>query len=85
MKMNVLLTTTSFQDTPGKHHNKLNSYDFNIIYRRGPLTENQMLGLIENIDALICGDDIISNKVIEKGKKSKLKVISNFSLHWPLA
>ena len=44
--MKILLTTTSFQDTPGAHHALLASSGFTIIPARGPLNEAQMLTLI---------------------------------------
>ena len=78
--MNILLTTTSFQDTPGKHHDLLDSLNFNVIKLRGPLSEKQMLDCIDDIDGIICGDDFITDKVISKGKKSKLKIISKYGI-----
>ena len=35
--MKILLTTTSFQDSFGKHHDFLNSLNWNIDYLRGPV------------------------------------------------
>jgi len=35
----VLLTTTSFQDTPGIHHDMLAKAGFEIVRERGPLPE----------------------------------------------
>ena len=49
--MRVLLTTTSFQDTPGPHHELLENAGFELIRERGPLTESRMLELVGNIDA----------------------------------
>ena len=37
----VLLTTTSFQDTPGIHHDMLASAGFEIVRERGPLPESR--------------------------------------------
>ena len=34
--MKILLTTTSFQDTPGIHHDLLNSQDWDIWHLRYP-------------------------------------------------
>ena len=44
--MKVLLTTTSFQDTPGPHHDKLLDAGFELICERGPLPESKMLQLV---------------------------------------
>ncbi|MDA9827698.1 NAD(P)-binding domain-containing protein [Flavobacteriaceae bacterium] len=78
--MRILLTSTSFQDTPGKHQDLLNAQNYDIVSHRGPLKEKKMLEIIENIDGLICGDDEITNEVIEKGLKSKLKIISKYGV-----
>ena len=37
--MRILLTTTSYQDTPGKHHDLLASTGWEVVRDRGPLTE----------------------------------------------
>ena len=62
----ILLTTTSFQDTPGKHHELLDSQGYEIVRQRGPLSEEQMLELAGDFDAFLCGDDAITAEVIEK-------------------
>lgn len=38
------------------------------------LSENQLIKIINNYDAIICGDDKITNKVIKKAKKLKVIV-----------
>ncbi len=75
----VLLTTTSFQDTPGKHHDFLEEQGWEILKARGPLPETEMLNLVEGIDAMICGDDAITRAVIEKGLPT-LKCISKYGI-----
>ena len=77
--MKVLLTTTSFQDTPGPHHDLLKNAGFNLICERGPLTESRMLELVGDIDAFLCGDDDITQSVIDKSLP-KLKVISKYGI-----
>jgi D-3-phosphoglycerate dehydrogenase len=75
----ILLTSTSFQDTPGKHQNLLYSQvGLKIDALRGPIKENQLLEIINQYDALLCGDDEISESVIQKAKK--LKVISKYGV-----
>ena len=44
--MKILLTTTSFQDTPGAHHTCLEASGFEVVRARGPLSEAQMLALL---------------------------------------
>jgi D-3-phosphoglycerate dehydrogenase len=78
--MKILLTTTSFQDTPGIHQEELKKLDFEVDYLRGPLKESVLLPIIENYDAIICGDDEITREVIVKGKSGKLKVISKYGI-----
>ena len=45
MTTRILLTTTSYQDTPGPHHQLLESQGFEIVRERGPLPESAMLAL----------------------------------------
>ena len=78
--MKILLTTTSFQDTPGSHHDLLDSHNFEVVKMRGPLKEEEILDVIAEFDGVICGDDEITRKVIEKGAKSKLKILSKYGI-----
>lgn len=78
--MKVLLTTTSFQDTPGIHHDLLNKQLFNVDKLRGPLLQKDLLPIIANYDAVICGDDEYTKEVIEKGASGKLKYISKYGV-----
>lgn len=75
----VLLTTTSFQDTPGVHHDLLAKTGFEIVRERGPLTEARMLELAGQFDAFICGDDAITRAVIQKSLP-RLKVMSKYGI-----
>ncbi len=77
--MKILLTTTSFQDTPGPHHQILEDAGFEIIRERGPLPEKRMLDLIGDIDAFLCGDDEITSKVIDRALP-RLKVVSKYGI-----
>jgi D-3-phosphoglycerate dehydrogenase len=77
--MKVLLTTTSFQDTPGPHHDLLKIAGVELICERGPLSENRMLELVGGIDAFLCGDDEITRSVIDQALPS-LKVISKYGI-----
>jgi len=80
--MQILLTTTSFQDTPGKHHDVLNQSGFEIVRARGPLSEAQMLDLLKKhggFDGLLNGDDQITAKVIDAALP-RLKVIAKYGI-----
>ncbi len=78
--MNVLLTSTSFQDTPGKHQELLKAQGFSIDTLRGPIKEAELLDVIAKYDAVICGDDEYTEKVIRKGVEGKLKYISKYGV-----
>src|SRR5438270_11032531 len=80
--MRILLTTTSFQDTPGKHHDVLARSGFEIVRARGPLSESQMLDLVRSdggFDGLLNGDDQITARVIDAALP-RLKVIAKYGI-----
>lgn len=80
--MKILLTTTSFQDTPGAHHARLAESGFTICRARGPLSEEQMLELIAEhgpFDGFLNGDDRITARVIDAAG-SQLKVIAKYGI-----
>jgi len=78
--MKILLTTTSFQDTPGKHHDLLNAQNWDIDYLRGPVEESVLLPIIHKYDGVICGDDEYTREVIKAGKQGKLKILSKYGV-----
>ncbi|MEI7864243.1 MAG: phosphoglycerate dehydrogenase [Chthoniobacterales bacterium] len=77
--MRILLTTTSFQDTPGPHHDLLAQTGFEITRERGPLPESRMLELVGDFDAFLCGDDAITRAVMEKSLP-RLKVVAKYGI-----
>jgi D-3-phosphoglycerate dehydrogenase / 2-oxoglutarate reductase len=80
--MRILLTTTSFQDTPGRHHDVLNNSGFEVVRARGPLSEQQMLELVTTgggFDGLLNGDDRITAKVIDAALP-RLRVIGKYGI-----
>ena len=77
--MKILLTTTSYQDCPGDHHALLESTGAEIVCERGPLPESHMLELAGEFDAFLCGDDEITQAVIDKSLP-KLKVIAKYGI-----
>lgn len=78
--MKILLTSTSFQDTPGAHHDLLNSRDYQVDTLRGPIMEDELLPIIQNYDAVICGDDEYTEAVLTKGKAGNLKYVSKYGV-----
>lgn len=79
MSKRVLLTTTSFQDTPGTHQDLLNSQDWEVVRARGPLSEADMLDLAGEFDIFLCGDDAITQAVIDKSLP-RLQAISKYGI-----
>ena len=79
-KFRVLVTTTSFQDTPGKHHDLLAEQDWDVSYLRGPVEESVLLPIINKYDGVICGDDEYTREVIKSGKEGNLKVLSKYGV-----
>ncbi len=77
--MKILLTTTSYQDCPGDHHELLDSTGAEIVRERGPLSEARMLELAGDFDAFLCGDDEITQAVINKSLPT-LKVIAKYGI-----
>lgn len=80
--MRILLTTTSFQDTPGRHHDVLGQSGFEIVRERGPLSEPQMLELVTSgggFDGLLNGDDRITARVIDAALP-RLRVIAKYGI-----
>lgn len=77
--MRILLTTTSYQDTPGPHHDMLEETGFDVHRERGPLNEARMLELAGGFDAFLCGDDAITRAVLEKSMP-RLKAISKYGI-----
>jgi D-3-phosphoglycerate dehydrogenase / 2-oxoglutarate reductase len=83
--MKILLTTTSYQDTPGAHHAVLAGSGLEVIRARGPLGEAQMLDLIAGnggFDGLLNGDDHITASVIDAAlaAPAKLRVIAKYGI-----
>ncbi|MEM0915349.1 MAG: phosphoglycerate dehydrogenase [Planctomycetota bacterium] len=81
----ILLTTTSYQDTPGAHHDALADSGFDIVRARGPLTDQQLLGLVAEhggFDGLLNGDDHITAEVIDAllAADRPLKVIAKYGI-----
>ena len=54
MSKRILLTTTSFQDTPGKHHDVLVASGYEVVKARGPFNTDEDL-----LNAVFYGDEIL--------------------------
>ena len=83
--MKILLTTTSYQDTPGEHHQALAASGYDVVTARGPLGEAEMLRLVEKhggFDGLLNGDDEITAAVIDAAlaAPTPLRVIAKYGI-----
>ena len=79
-KIKVLITSTSFQDTPGDHHEYLKSLNWKIDFLRGPLTAKKLISCIGNYNGVICGDDEINKEVIDVAKNGITQGISKYGV-----
>ena len=78
--MKILLTTTSFVDTPGNHQELLKKSNLEVDILRGPLKAEILIPIIHNYDGILCGDDEITREVIQNGVSGNLKVISKYGI-----
>jgi D-3-phosphoglycerate dehydrogenase len=81
----ILLTTTSYQDTPGEHHTMLEKSGFEVVRARGPLPAKDMLKLVQEnggFDGFLNGDDEIDSAVIDAALSAKrpLKVVAKYGI-----
>ena len=75
----ILLTTASFQETPGLHLARLEQSSHEVVREKGPLPESRMLELAGDFDAFLCGDDAITAAVIEKSLP-RLRIIAKYGI-----
>ncbi|HXG61150.1 MAG TPA: phosphoglycerate dehydrogenase [Planctomycetota bacterium] len=78
-RLRILVTTTSFQDTPGRHHQMLADAGVEIDRARGPLPEAELLRLVGSHDGILCGDDAFTRRVLEKCRP-RLRVLSKYGI-----
>jgi L-2-hydroxycarboxylate dehydrogenase (NAD+) len=81
----ILLTTTSYQDTPGEHHTMLENSGFEVVRARGPLPAADMLKLVQEhggFDGFLNGDDEIDATVLDAALSAKrqLKVVAKYGI-----
>jgi D-3-phosphoglycerate dehydrogenase / 2-oxoglutarate reductase len=69
MTPKILVTTSSFTDTPGPHIDELAALGCEIVKIRGPLSEVELLGVIEKRGpflGLLVGEDQFTETVLER-------------------
>ena len=79
MTPRILVTTSSFQDTPGPHHDALAATGWEIVTARGPLSEADTRALVGEIERFICGDDMITAAVLDRAAP-RLSVLSKYGI-----
>lgn len=79
MAARILITTTSFQDTPGRHHAILQEAGVEIDRARGPLPEAELLSRVGAHDGIICGDDAFTRAVLTRCRP-RLRVLSKYGI-----
>lgn len=79
--MRILVTTTSFQDTPGPHHDVIAQSGLEVVKVRGPLSEAALLELFaaQSFDGILNGDDAITARVIDAALP-RLRVIAKYGI-----
>jgi D-3-phosphoglycerate dehydrogenase len=78
--MKVLVTSASFQDTPGQHHQLLASLNYDVTFLKGPVNEPQLTSIIGGFDGMLCGDDNVTAEVLRAGKAGMLKYVSKYGV-----
>jgi D-3-phosphoglycerate dehydrogenase / 2-oxoglutarate reductase len=81
-ELRLLVTTSSFLDTPGPHHQALKDLGAIMVKVRGPLSSTSLLELVQQegpFDGCIAGEDQFTSSVIS-ACLPRLKVISRFGV-----
>jgi D-3-phosphoglycerate dehydrogenase len=82
MTFSVLVSTSSFIDTPGAHVDKLQQSGLEVVKARGPLNEDQLLSYIGDgtkFDGFLCGEDDFNARVL-KAAAPRAKIISKYGV-----
>jgi len=78
--MKILVTSASFQNTPGPHMQLLSQQGYSLSFIKGPVPAAELEKIIGGYDALLCGDDDITAGVLQKGAAGRLKYISKYGV-----
>ena len=84
--MRILVTTSTYQDAPGEHQTLLAKSGHEVVFARGPLSEDQMLERLTcsldgagGFDGVLHGNDRITRQVIENALP-QLKCLSKYGV-----
>lgn len=78
--MKVLVTSSSFWNTPGRHHDLLKTKASHIDYKGGPLSKSELMKLDFGYDAIVCGDDEYDAEMMKRLSESGVKVLSKYGV-----
>jgi len=79
--MKILVTSTSFQDSKGKHQEILRDlHGVEIDYLRGPLLEEELKKIAWDYEVVLMGDDEFTDEVLFKAKEGGLKLLSKYGV-----
>lgn len=78
--MKVLITSSSFKSVSGEHRKLIDEAGFDVDYLSGPLKAGELIEVVAQYDGILMGNDEYTKKVLEKGKKGELKVLSKFGV-----
>lgn len=78
--MKVLITSTSFTTSIGRHHEMLNRPDIEVVFKGGPLNDDQLKEIYLDFDGIICGDDDWNKSNLLRAKAGGLKVLSKYGI-----
>ena len=78
--MKVLITSTSFTSSIGRHHEMLNRPDLEVVFKGGPLNDEQLKEIHFDFDGIICGDDDWNKSNLLRAKAGGLKVLSKYGI-----
>ena len=78
--MKVLITSNSFGKFDSKPRELMESLGWEVVGNRYHhiMNEEEMMGEVPGVDAIILGSDTVSKKVLEKA--DKLKIISRYGV-----
>ncbi len=76
----VLVTPRSFRNTPGRHWERLSQAGLEVLESPSdrPLREEELIGLVKDVEAMIVGLDEVTRCVIEEAKS--LRIIAKYGV-----
>jgi D-3-phosphoglycerate dehydrogenase len=78
--MKVLVTSSSFWNTPGKHQDLLKANADVVDYKGGPMSKAQLQEIEFNYDGIVCGDDEYDAEMMAKLQTSGVKILSKYGV-----